>query len=1467
MKKIFTAAVGLCLAMAANSFAITKADTTTILGEKYYKVSKCSDLKDVRTWTANGTIANYVLTQDIKCDNAEFKPIGQAEDKAFEGIFDGNGKTISGLNIVQNAQYVPYTCNFWGTDCHGGGNQDSYAGLFGIIGKKGVVKNLTISDSKVTATSQYAGAVVGLNYGVVENAKTTNSVQVNSTKDPESQGGVGGIAGRNGGYGTMLHCENNASVVGQNLVGGIAGANTGAISTSINYGSVSGAIAGGIVGGSHYRNIESDITHVPGRIAVCLNEGAVTGTTYAGGIVGENKDGTVNNCRNDGSVTGGIAGGVVGYNRFDNYDKYQSGNYTAVVLNSFSTTEHVTGSAVGGVVGLVENYGVVYVHNKEKRVYPDSSYSTIENCYYDSEKLSNVKEAVNSSSNSTITTVVGKPTTDMNTNDNFVEVLNTQNHTISYSFVWLFENGNYPVLDFSGSAGDYKITFVVKGEVVLEARTTDGYIVEVTVNDPSVPGSVFRGWKDDHGNVMTSDSAQKRLYTRAVTYNAVLNELFEITFVTSFGKELGKKLFEKGFPVFYYDEENETTTPADFETETTTYKFTGVWSPEFADAVENTTYTAQYEEIAKGFPVRFYVQGDLVDSQFVAVNAAAVAPADPVREGFRFDGWSEDFSKITAALDIDARMVKTYNFCYFNLEDDLCETVDDGTEVAIPEIPGNDSTVCSAWMENNEVVEGTVIVVDHDVYLTPKCAAKQLDVTFLVMDSVVNNQVVVYGNAAEDPGVAEGSLFVIHDTLYKFNNWIEDFSVVKDDLTVNAKMTRQIVFCFVVEGDTLKCDTTDVGSSTTIEENPEVPNKTCLWALGETLLHVGDEVPLEDDMTFLGICELNKYNVRFLALDSVLNEQTVIHGAAAEDPGVVEGSVFAIHDTLYKFNNWIEEFSEVTGDLDVNAKMTRQIVFCFVVDGDTLKCDTTDVGSSTTIEENPEVPNMNCLWVLGETFLHVGDEVTFEENTTLFNHCKPNEYNVRFLALDSVLNEQTVIHGAAAEDPEVVEGSMFVIHDTLYKFNNWIEDFSEVTGNLDVNAKMTRQIVFCFVVEGDTVKCDTSDVGTTTTIEENPTVTGKTCLWTFGETLLNIGDEIVREDNMTFVDSCVPNEYNVRFVAFDSVLVDEQTVLHGQAAEEPESSEIPVFEGYRFNDWDADFTYVESDMVINAMFDTLQKVSIHVETQIGTIDTTFMVVKDTTITGLKTLIDQLSGEYFVCEDVTINGAELKDTIVVTEDVDVNAVCTLVTHTVTYYVDGELVRTEVVTHGSDAKRTEGPEVKGKFFVKWDKDLHKVVADIKTNGIYSDVEYDTIRVVVNGKTIDSILVAKGDSVNYVLPKVKDTKDSTFTGWKFGKDRYDAKDTVVVKYGDKSIVADFDAKTALRGVRSVASFSIHSENGQLQVIGARIGAELTVLDLQGRVIVRKPVQNSVELISVANRGSYLVRVGSQAKRVTVR
>ena len=1554
--------------MAANSFAVSMADTT-ILGKDYAKLTQCSDLAKLRDWTKEGKVVNAIVMNDIDCGKAEFKPIGQAEDKAFEGIFDGNGKTISGLKIVHNASYNSRT----------GGNQDSYAGLFGVVGQQGVVKNITIDNSTVTAKSQYAGAVVGLNYGVVEGATTTESVSVKSTEDPADLGGVGGIAGRNGGYGTMLNCENHASVEGAELAGGIAGANTGAISSSINYGSVKGNTAGGIVGGSHYRTIESNITHVPGRIATCQNLGAVNGSAFAGGIVGYNKDGSVNNCRNDGPVaaatgsgiwfsTAGVAGGVVGYSVFDNDSRYSSGNYTAVVLNSFSTTNSVTATIVGGVVGKVNN------KNSKK-----AAYSTVENCYYDSTALKKVNAyGSNEDNSSTITTVVGKTTADMNTNSDFVRVLNTQNGKIDYTFVWLFEDGNYPVLDFSGCAGNYKITFVVNGEVVLEATTVKGKIVEATVADPKVTGAVFRGWKDDHGNVLTSAEAQAKFYTRAVTYNAVLHELFEITFVTSFGKELGKKSFEKGSMVFYFDEENDSEIPADFETESASFKFTG-WDKPFAVATENTTYTAMYDEIAKAFSVKFFVQGNLHNEQTVAYGNDAQKPADPVVEGFRFDGWDKEFTNVKADLDIDAKLTEMTEICYVTVDSTKCDTVPVDTTVIIDGPASNDSLTCDAWLNGETVLpSGAELTVSQKIELEARCKVNEFDVKFFVLDNMIDSQSVAYGTAAQAPAdpVVEG---------YRFENWDKDFSYVITALNVNANMTKMTTVCVIALGET-KCE--DVPADSTmptpvvpsnedstctewtvngetftdstflasevpelvakchanelivsfyvaegsndaalfktqkvayeaaatdpkdevlefygegyrfdgwdkdfskVVENLDVTGKVtkmttvCVVALGETdckdvpadSTMPTPVVPSNEDSTctewtvngetftdstflasevpeLLAKCHANAFDVKFVAFDTVLvDSQRVAFDSSAVAPAdpVFEG---------YRFDGWDKEFTNVQSDLIVNAKMTAVVEYCIVALGET-KCDTVPADTSITTPDVPSNEDSTCTeWTAGgETF----SDSTFlvSEVPELVAKCHANAFDVKFVAFDTVLvDSQRVAFDSSAVAPAdpVFEG---------YRFDGWDKEFTNVQSDLTVNAKMTAVVEVCFVALGET-KCDTVPADTTIETPDLPSTEDSTCVdWTVDGEVFS-AESFLASEVPELVAVCLAKEFDVKFVAFDTVLVDSQRVAYGTAAIAPDSL-VPVFEGYRFSDWDADFTYVDSNMVVNAVFDTLVKVTITADVGMSSLDTSFYVIKDTTFTGLKSMIDSLSGEFFVCEDITVNGEALTDTIVATEDLAVTAKCELVLHTVTYYVDGEKVRTELVAHGYSAKGAKGPDVAGKFFVKWDKDLHKIVEDVETNGIYSDVEYDTIKVIVSGEVIDSILVAKGDSVEYILPEVKNTEDSTFLGWKVGDKLLNSGDTIIVKFNDKNIVASFESSTALRNVRAIAGFSVHSENGQLQVIGARIGAELTVLDLQGRVIVRKPVQNSVELISVATRGSYLVRVGTMTKRVVVR
>lgn len=123
-----------------------------------------------------------VLAADIDLNNQVWTPIGNGDSSfAFFGTFDGNGYTISGLN-------VPDT---------------NAPGLFGCI--FGTVQNLIVKGS-VTVDENADGGDYGEGGGVVcENRGTVqNCGFYGSVNDETGYLFVGGVAG--GGYGKVLNC-------------------------------------------------------------------------------------------------------------------------------------------------------------------------------------------------------------------------------------------------------------------------------------------------------------------------------------------------------------------------------------------------------------------------------------------------------------------------------------------------------------------------------------------------------------------------------------------------------------------------------------------------------------------------------------------------------------------------------------------------------------------------------------------------------------------------------------------------------------------------------------------------------------------------------------------------------------------------------------------------------------------------------------------------------------------------------------------------------------------------------------------------------------------------------------------------------------------------------------------------------------------------------------------------------------
>lgn len=288
---------------------------------------------------------SLVLENDIDLTGKTWTPIGTDMNAGgYTGNFDGNGKFIYNLNVVNNdADNVGFFGGLaQGSKVHdvkfahatvagNGSNLSSYAGV--VAGTSlGIIENCNVRDSEVSG--YYAGTIVGNNSVQVNNCNALD-VQVTATY------AAGGIAGA--GYGKVEYCtlSGNSRIVA----------------------SGSSSRAGGILG---ITSQEGQVSS-SGRLLKCAVDGATISGIWAGGIAGENSFGIVAQCiasnvtvTHQASSATSYLGGVVGYNtRGDVVASY----------SAYSTIggQGVDSEAMGGIVGYNNNsaanvYGCYSTH-------------------------------------------------------------------------------------------------------------------------------------------------------------------------------------------------------------------------------------------------------------------------------------------------------------------------------------------------------------------------------------------------------------------------------------------------------------------------------------------------------------------------------------------------------------------------------------------------------------------------------------------------------------------------------------------------------------------------------------------------------------------------------------------------------------------------------------------------------------------------------------------------------------------------------------------------------------------------------------------------------------------------------------------------------------------------------------------------------------------------------------------------
>lgn len=258
----------------------TVSTTAPELVDGVYQIASAEELAWFAKQVNDG---NKAINAKLLCDiniNDEFSSnkwtsIGETYDNQFTGTFDGNGKTVKGL------------------DCS----------LFGFNGEGSMVKNVTVTGSYIVTEANISniGGICLTSYGSFENC--VNYMEVSTTWQR-----IGGIVGILYNTGSIKNCANYGHIYSSHntseyiknsytYLGGIVGYAYGEVSGCANYGKVENTAksyggVGGIVGVS-----ESSVSD-------CYNMGEVRGYARTGGIVGaQNKTGaSTTRCYNVGKV-------------------------------------------------------------------------------------------------------------------------------------------------------------------------------------------------------------------------------------------------------------------------------------------------------------------------------------------------------------------------------------------------------------------------------------------------------------------------------------------------------------------------------------------------------------------------------------------------------------------------------------------------------------------------------------------------------------------------------------------------------------------------------------------------------------------------------------------------------------------------------------------------------------------------------------------------------------------------------------------------------------------------------------------------------------------------------------------------------------------------------------------------------------------------------------------------------------
>ena len=588
---------------------------------------------ELATAIAADPSGTYTLTADIDCS-------GWTTIDGFSGTLDGKGHKILNLG-------VPF---------------------FGTITGDIAISNIVVQGANLDLPT-------GGNRGMLINSVTAGNLTVENVtftgstlRNPQKQGGnVGFVVGTFSVTGTasFKDCQVDDACsfgIGVGLHGGIIGSGTAtgtdatislahctmaaAISMAGSYGSQFGGIAGSLaVNGSGKNTDQFAHLYVSGCTNYTGNTSAWGGTNrgYAGIVYsaggGGNSamgEGTFRCCANYGSYTsnGGLSaatnfGGILGYWGSGNLTMEDCVNYGNILCETYNSPR----PSVGGMVGVIEE---TWKGGCRAEIVGCANCGDIRGLYAGG-MVGYVTHNANMVGTTIIKSCLNTGTLTTPTGDILPgQAISMLTSGIAYPVVTI-EGGLWTTNALIGTYAD---------NATVTAFSTEGNIF-LDVSEGLVDGSDLAALNAYNENSNLWKQGHEHPILKIMPDEAVPDTIVA-TFADWDATVLKQVTISRGGHCYPPDDPVREGS-----------SFLG-WEPgEFTNLQQDTTFTAQYSSGVLRHTVTFRDWDDtqIGEAQEVVHGEAAVAPADRVREGYIFTGWSPAFDNVTEDLVVRAQYV------------------------------------------------------------------------------------------------------------------------------------------------------------------------------------------------------------------------------------------------------------------------------------------------------------------------------------------------------------------------------------------------------------------------------------------------------------------------------------------------------------------------------------------------------------------------------------------------------------------------------------------------------------------------------------------------------------------------------------------------------------------------------------------------------------------------------------------